>query len=650
MNNFNTEKSLTTGSKIFYGFVLVINDLIFLALSCFLAYYLRFFTKIFGKSKPTYLVDNKYIFYSLIFIFIVILISSAIRLYSWNSIHKDPVYLFKIIGPPILGIIALIIFGRIYEKFPFSKIWVAVLVFLSVALLFASRLLIGIITNRILNWRGYPPGYMVIGVEENIEELKNMSRLRKKIIYGLILLVLDIIFLALAFYLSYYLRFKTGAIAELNTTYVIETNYIFYSIIFIASAVFIFFLFGLYDRDKIYKGSGYYTRILKSIAINIIVIIMAGYVFELFTFSRKWILLLFLFSILLIFLTRFLMELVIQKLVKKLDILPRTVIVGIGENAKRIEDSLKKYSVREDVILGHVDKKQRILNSSEYLKNFTVLGYLENLKGVINDNNIQRVIISSPEYKYYEILEILENLKGLDITTLIFPGFFEFSLKRLSVREIGGVPLMQVANIGFFGFNLFLKNFIDYVFGSIFFLFFIPIYLIVALLIKIDSKGPVFYKQLRLTKDSKPFYMFKFRTMYTNAEERLKELLQFNEASGPLFKMKNDPRITKVGRLLRKFSIDEIPQIINVLKGELSLVGPRPPLPKEVEQYEEWQLKRLNVKQGITGLWQISGRSELSFDEMTRLDLYYIQNWSIEMDVKIILRTIPAVLFGKGAY
>ncbi|MCL4378568.1 MAG: exopolysaccharide biosynthesis polyprenyl glycosylphosphotransferase, partial [Actinobacteria bacterium] len=192
--------------------------------------------------------------------------------------------------------------------------------------------------------------------------------------------------------------------------------------------------------------------------------------------------------------------------------------------------------------------------------------------------------------------------------------------------------------------------FIDYVFGSIFFLFFIPVYLVAAVLIKIDSKGPVFYKQLRLTKDGKPFYMFKFRTMYTNAEERLKELLQFNEASGPLFKMKNDPRITKVGRLLRKFSIDEVPQIINVLRGELSIVGPRPPLPKEVEQYEEWQLKRLNVKQGITGLWQISGRSELSFDEMTRLDLYYIQNWSIEMDVKIMLRTVPAVLFGKGAY
>ena len=144
--------------------------------------------------------------------------------------------------------------------------------------------------------------------------------------------------------------------------------------------------------------------------------------------------------------------------------------------------------------------------------------------------------------------------------------------------------------------------------------------------------------------------MYKFRTMYVDAEERLKDLMKYNEADGPLFKMKNDPRITRVGRFLRKFSIDELPQIINVLKGELSLVGPRPPIPGEVEKYDEWEMKRLNVKQGITGLWQISGRSELSFEEMARLDLYYIQNWSIEMDIKIILKTIPAVLFGKGAY
>jgi len=288
--------------------------------------------------------------------------------------------------------------------------------------------------------------------------------------------------------------------------------------------------------------------------------------------------------------------------------------------------------------------------NKEYASSFNILGYTENIKEVIIANNIQKVIISGLEYQYSETLDIIERLKGMDVSIMLFPGFFEFSIKRMAVREISGIPLMQVANIGFFGVNLFLKNMLDYTLGSILFIFFIPIYLVVGLMIKIDSPGPVFYKQKRYTKKCKEFYIYKFRTMFVDADKRLEEIKHLNEADGQLFKIKNDPRITNVGRFLRKFSIDELPQIINVLRGELSLVGPRPPIPSEVEKYNEWEMKRLDVKQGITGLWQISGRSELNFEEMTRLDLYYIQNWSIGMDIMIILKTIPAVLFSKGAY
>jgi exopolysaccharide biosynthesis polyprenyl glycosylphosphotransferase len=238
----------------------------------------------------------------------------------------------------------------------------------------------------------------------------------------------------------------------------------------------------------------------------------------------------------------------------------------------------------------------------------------------------------------------------MDVSILLFPGFFEFSVKRMAVREVSGIPLMQVANIGFFGINLFLKNMLDCILGSVIFLFFIPIYLVIGVMIKIDSTGPIFYKQKRYTKNCREFYIYKFRTMFADADKRLEELKHLNEADGPLFKIKNDPRVTNVGRFLRKFSIDELPQIINVFKGELSLVGPRPPIPSEVKHYNEWEMRRLDVKQGITGLWQISGRSELNFEEMTRLDLYYIQNWSIGMDIIIILKTIPVVLFTRGAY
>ncbi|MBA7468439.1 hypothetical protein ES707_03689 [subsurface metagenome] len=488
------------------------------------------------------------------------------------------------------------------------------------------------------------------------EILKNLPRRKKKILYGALLVVSDIAFLALSYYLSYYLRFYTKIFGENKPTYSLDKNYVFYSVIFISSAIFIFFLFNLYDWDNIYRGSGYYTRIIRAISINIIVIIIFGYLFETFSFSRIWIFLLFFISIFLLGTSRFTIEITTQKLLSKFGLSSKVLVVGVGENARRIEDSLRKYSKGLYEVVGYLDKVERLEANKKYLKKFLyskkslILGRLEDLRDIVINSNVQRVIISSPEYNYYEVLDILEKLKGLDVSVLVFPGFFEFSIRRMTMREICGIPLMQIKNIGFFGINLFYKNVVDYLLGAILFLFFIPIYLIGGVMIKVDSKGPVLFKQKRYTKDFKEFYIYKFRTMYTDAEERLKELADYNEADGPLFKMKDDPRVTRVGRFLRRFSFDELPQIINVLRGELSLVGPRPPIPEEVEQYDKWQKKRLNVKQGITGLWQISGRSELSFEEMVKLDLYYIQNWSITLDIKILLKTIPAVLFRRGAY
>jgi len=170
------------------------------------------------------------------------------------------------------------------------------------------------------------------------------------------------------------------------------------------------------------------------------------------------------------------------------------------------------------------------------------------------------------------------------------------------------------------------------------------------LLIKLTSSGPVFYGQTRVGRAGEHFQMLKFRSMYSDADARLSELSSANEASGPLFKMKDDPRVTAIGRWLRKFSIDEFPQLINVLKGEMSLVGPRPPLPNEVERYTSRDWRRLEVVPGMTGLWQVSGRSSLTFDEMVALDLFYIENWSVALDITLMYRTIPAVLFARGAY
>lgn len=177
-----------------------------------------------------------------------------------------------------------------------------------------------------------------------------------------------------------------------------------------------------------------------------------------------------------------------------------------------------------------------------------------------------------------------------------------------------------------------------------------PLFALVALAIRLDSPGPTLYRQKRVGIGGKAFDMYKFRSMCRDADQRLDDLMAFNESTAPIFKMRNDPRVTRVGRWIRRLSIDELPQLLNVLVGEMSLVGPRPPLQSEVQHYGEWQLRRLGVTPGIIGLWQISGRSNLSFSDMVSLDLHYIGNWSLRMDLEILLRTIPAVVRARGAY
>jgi exopolysaccharide biosynthesis polyprenyl glycosylphosphotransferase len=413
--------------------------------------------------------------------------------------------------------------------------------------------------------------------------------------------------------------------------------------------VIVFSFYGLFDYDQISKGSGYYLRIFKSININLVILVFLGYLIQTYSFSRIWISILYILSLIFLNLSRYVIEILTQKLIIKFDLSSRTVIIGIGENGKRIEDTFKKYLTGVFKIVGYIEEKEKILEDINYSKNFLILGHLDNLREILLKYKVNKVIISSKAFEYFEILNILENLKGLDVLVLMSPGLFEFSARRMRSREIGGIPLFQISDVGFFGLNLFYKNLLDYLLGGILFLFFIPLFLVLGLLIKLDSKGPIIFKQKRYTKNFKEFYIYKFRTMFLDAEERFEELKKINQECGLLFKMKDDPRITKIGRFLRKTSLDEFPQIINVMKGELSFVGPRP-LINKIEEFEDWQKKRFNVKQGVTGLWQVSGRSNLNYEEMIKLDLYYIQNWSIIMDFKILFRTILMVILRRGAY
>jgi len=211
------------------------------------------------------------------------------------------------------------------------------------------------------------------------------------------------------------------------------------------------------------------------------------------------------------------------------------------------------------------------------------------------------------------------------------------------------MPMLGISRVPTSQGRLLVKRMLDITGATIGILLAGPILLFTAIAIKISAPGPVFFRQVRAGRQGRKFTMIKFRSMVVDAEAQREKLAHLNEMDGPVFKIKHDPRITRVGRFIRSTSIDELPQLFNVLVGDMSLVGPRPPLPSEVEQYEPWQRRRLSVKPGLTGLWQVSGRNQVDFDEWMQLDLRYIDTWSLWLDIKIILKTVPVVLFHKGA-
>jgi exopolysaccharide biosynthesis polyprenyl glycosylphosphotransferase len=242
------------------------------------------------------------------------------------------------------------------------------------------------------------------------------------------------------------------------------------------------------------------------------------------------------------------------------------------------------------------------------------------------------------------------ELASRNIGLIMAPALTDIAGPRIHTQQVAGLPLIHVTTPTLEGGQRVAKRLFDVVASALIFACAAPAMVLVAVLIKLDSRGPVLFRQERIGMEGKPFHMLKFRSMEVNAESRLPELEKRNEGNGPLFKMKDDPRITRIGGFLRRLSIDELPQLLNVLQGSMSLVGPRPPLPREVEAYESDVRRRLLVKPGLTGLWQVSGRSNLSWQDSVRLDLYYVENWSLAGDLVIILRTIRAVFHSTGAY
>ncbi len=322
----------------------------------------------------------------------------------------------------------------------------------------------------------------------------------------------------------------------------------------------------------------------------------------------------------------------------------RAVLVGRGKQIADVARALADHPHAQVEVVGFLSPTPL---AADGLRSF---GPLENLEAVLASEPVDEVIIADPDFPQEAAVELVDKCHRRGIRVRLAPSTMEILIQRAEFVPGQSVPLFELGPPAFEGVDFALKRTFDIVGATLLLILLSPLFLALSLAVAITSRGPVFFRSIRRGIGQKPFPCLKFRTMHTDAEERQADLEELNEASGALFKIRDDPRLTPVGRFLRRFSLDELPQLINVLRGEMSLVGPRPLPERDYTMLEEWHRKRYLVLPGITGLWQVSGRSELDFDDLVHLDFLYLERWSLALDLTILLKTIPAVISRRGAY
>jgi exopolysaccharide biosynthesis polyprenyl glycosylphosphotransferase len=322
----------------------------------------------------------------------------------------------------------------------------------------------------------------------------------------------------------------------------------------------------------------------------------------------------------------------------------RAVLVGTGEHIDAVAHAIGSGSDSHVNVIGFVSLTARPDNG------LLSLGDLRDIGHIVTEHRADEVIIADPAFPEQEAIELVDQCHQRGVTVRIAPSTMEILVHRAEFVPGQSVPLFELRPPVFEGFDYALKRSFDLVGSLLLLLALSPLLLVCALLVKLSSPGPVLYRSMRPGIGGVPFACFKFRTMYRDADERQRDLESLNEASGALFKIRDDPRMTPVGRTLRRYSIDELPQLLNVVLGQMSLVGPRPLPQRDYERLEDWHKKRYLVMPGITGLWQVSGRADLDFDDLVRLDFLYLERWSVFLDLTILIKTIPAVFTRRGAF
>ena len=480
-----------------------------------------------------------------------------------------------------------------------------------------------------------PTAEDVPAVEPGRENSRPGSRVRheyRKIAVAMVLT--DVTSLLLAFALA-------SAIHERVITAPLDVRYLVVAAPLLVIGV--FSAFRLYSVQRL-NAAEEFRRLLLGVSMIITTAVTVSF-WTHSTFSRLWIALSWVLALIFVLATRWTWRKAVGKARERGRLALRTLIVGANAEAGRVVTEMRQRGLGF-IPLGYVCADAWGRPTTD----IPMIGHVDDLQPLIAEYDADCIFVASSAIRPEHMAQVSKAARRTGIEVRVTANVQEVLSSRVAAHPLGGLMAFALKPVRLSGFQALAKRSFDLSVTVLSSLILLPVFGAVALAVKLTSRGPVFFRQQRVGYHGRPFEIMKFRTMVADAEDQLEDLLHMNEATGPLFKMKNDPRVTGVGRFLRKLSLDELPQLFNVIKGDMSLVGPRPPLPREVTQYEEWMMARLEVRPGITGLWQVSGRSELPFEDYVRLDLFYIENWSLAYDLFILAKTIPTLATARGAH
>jgi exopolysaccharide biosynthesis polyprenyl glycosylphosphotransferase len=477
-----------------------------------------------------------------------------------------------------------------------------------------------------------------------------ISRQSQWRIFLISLIISDFLMIAFAFRFAYWIRFEQFVHIFVEDAIISVTHYRLLTLLLFPIWLGLIAMDGLYQRKNLLGGIQEYSKVFFASSLGLVIVIIVGFLNPGLYIARGWLLLAWMLSFIFVAAGRFFLRRIVYQLRKYGYFITPAIIVGGNQEGRWLAEQLVSWKTSGLLLLGFVD--EIVPPGTPLFRNLCSLGTVDHLDDIIQKYDVGELILATSAISSRnKQLEIFKKYGiSSDICVRMSSGLYEIITTGLTVNEFAYVPLVTINKARLTGLNEGLKLLLDYCVTIPGLILLSPILLLITLAIKLDSPGPIIHRRRVMGMNGKTFDAYKFRSMYINGDQILEAHPELKAEMALNHKIKNDPRITRVGRLLRKYSLDELPQLFNVMRREMSLVGPRMISPEEVVKYSQWDINLFTVRPGLSGLWQVSGRSDVSYEERVQMDMYYIRNWTIWLDIQILFQTIPAVIQGRGAY